>query len=1380
VSIDIVSGEVAWEQDLEIEPDNAVVGVQYVPDTEAVIVATRKGDILEVSKALSNSPLLDCIGSVETGIEHMAWSPDFEVVIFATGVSTMLMMTQTWETIFELPIQPENESAQIAARLAISEPSKIKLQTTINDVVRVNEAKSQVAAQMQLAKDAMPKIDHVGKHTVSWRGDGQYFAVTGPTTETGEQVNPTASQFRVYERNGKFFSKSEDGVLTQSRLLAWKPSGDVLASVQSLPTHDEVIFFERNGLRHYEFKILPDNARVVDLQWNASSDILSTVVRLPSTSQEHRTALLLWSTRNYHWYLKQELLFAEDHISVNWDAENGMVFTVLNESGVIDQYTLVWDTDLSRGTQLPTGNASQISATLASNHSVAAVIDGSQLRITALKYQVVPPPMATVTITAHATIKQVVFDLANNFFLLHADGSVSLYAAYQPVLEPGKAPRYNIVPKLIARSEKAVLKGARQVVLIGNDEFLALNCTHSKNSLQEELQHYHFSVIPAKEGDINAVAQLKVELLENHSLPRASKMFQNADTGNVFIQVLDQSIWHFDVVERQLAPKPNMKVPAICPWLCSAVFSEGEEYLIGLTTSFKLYVGEVLLSSECNSFALHSDYLLFTTLTHRLRTISLHKSVQENLQILTPKLSIKFDDSTREVEQGSVIVAVVPFHTRVVLQMPRGNLEAIEPRSLVLHAIRSHLDRQEYKQAFEVMRKQRINLNLFYDHNPSLFMEHINDFLDQITDTDHLNLFISSLTAEDCTKTTYVDVFGHASLARQAHRNNPFTSAASMASSMGVVSAPTISAATEASSSGAGSGKPHAHATASRKPSRAHEFVLPVHTDDAGIKARLQPLKIGKDTISATARKLNTVCDTLRAQFEKRGGERFLLPILTTLVCKEPAEVELALRMVQKIRKAELEEAGVSSNTSLLGANVTSDKALKYLVFLVDVNKLYDIALGMYDFDLVILVAQKSQKDPREYLPFLADLQKQDGPFQRYSIDAHLGKWESALKNLANAGSARFEMCLELIRKHNLYVHALNDVFVEIGSETRNTVLEIYGDHLAEAKQYERAVVAYQSGNKLMKALLAAKSDANWRQLVSLGYQLGLPTQSRDEWLAHLQDVATLCMDRFKCEDAAIILEQFLERPAEALTCLLQGNLWTHAQMLCHRYGMADKLQSELVPALLSAFDTLLKYVQERTVKLSKYHNRLITVRANKYLQAQSESSPLIEGSETSSMYSGSSQSSSQSRGSKLSKGSKFSKSSKSSKASSRSTRSSKKVSGRKGSPNEEQFLVQELPGLLPSTQTQQDVSNLLSALFQFGLASKAITLTKALEEWISRGSRALALINTPSPFTREEQQDFDAAKMGADELQRALVNPPTIPNATLKVLDWQLPMLPK
>ena len=44
------------------------------------------------------------------------------------------------------------------------------------------------------------------------------------------------------------------------------------------------------------------------------------------------------------------------------------------------------------------------------------------------------------------------------------------------------------------------------------------------------------------------------------------------------------------------------------------------------------------------------------------------------------------------------------------------------------------------------------------------------------------------------------------------------------------------------------------------------------------------------------------------------------------------------------------------------GTKIGAEDALKYLLFLVDVNELYDIALGTYDFDLVLMVAEKSQK----------------------------------------------------------------------------------------------------------------------------------------------------------------------------------------------------------------------------------------------------------------------------------------------------------------------------------------------------------------------------------------------------------------------------------
>lgn len=80
--------------------------------------------------------------------------------------------------------------------------------------------------------------------------------------------------------------------------------------------------------------------------------------------------------------------------------------------------------------------------------------------------------------------------------------------------------------------------------------------------------------------------------------------------------------------------------------------------------------------------------------------------------------------------------------------------------------------------------------------------------------------------------------------------------------------------------------------------------------------------------------------------------------------------------------------------------DISAEKALEYICWLVDVDKLFDIALGLYDFDLVLLVAQKSQKDPKEYLPFLTELQQMETFYQRYSIDMYLGRYKKALFNL--------------------------------------------------------------------------------------------------------------------------------------------------------------------------------------------------------------------------------------------------------------------------------------------------------------------------------------------------------------------------------------------
>ena len=43
------------------------------------------------------------------------------------------------------------------------------------------------------------------------------------------------------------------------------------------------------------------------------------------------------------------------------------------------------------------------------------------------------------------------------------------------------------------------------------------------------------------------------------------------------------------------------------------------------------------------------------------------------------------------------------------------------------------------------MRKHRINMNLIYDHNPEVFVAHVTDFITQVNNVTHINLFLSDL-----------------------------------------------------------------------------------------------------------------------------------------------------------------------------------------------------------------------------------------------------------------------------------------------------------------------------------------------------------------------------------------------------------------------------------------------------------------------------------------------------------------------------------------------------------------------------------------------------------------------------------------------------------
>lgn len=64
-------------------------------------------------------------------------------------------------------------------------------------------------------------------------------------------------------------------------------------------------------------------------------------------------------------------------------------------------------------------------------------------------------------------------------------------------------------------------------------------------------------------------------------------------------------------------------------------------------------------------------------------------------------------------------------------------------------------DSHRYRSAFLLCRRHRIDLSILHDHDPEAFKAHLSDFVTQVKDVDHLNLFLSGLKDEDVTKTMY-------------------------------------------------------------------------------------------------------------------------------------------------------------------------------------------------------------------------------------------------------------------------------------------------------------------------------------------------------------------------------------------------------------------------------------------------------------------------------------------------------------------------------------------------------------------------------------------------------------------------------------------------
>ena len=182
---------------------------------------------------------------------------------------------------------------------------------------------------------------------------------------------------------------------------------------------------------------------------------------------------------------------------------------------------------------------------------------------------------------------------------------------------------------------------------------------------------------------------------------------------------------------------------------------------VGLSTRGRLYSGERLLSSASSSFVISLQHMFLTHVTissqPQMRFLPLSSLCDFDSLMGSDDQNLALNGyEPRSIERGARVVAMFPTNPTVIVQLPRGNLECISPRACLLPFIMKRIQNGDFLQAFDIMRRQRVDLNLLVDFDPTGFLSWgAEQFVDQIEKIDNINLFLSSLVDVDTTLWKY-------------------------------------------------------------------------------------------------------------------------------------------------------------------------------------------------------------------------------------------------------------------------------------------------------------------------------------------------------------------------------------------------------------------------------------------------------------------------------------------------------------------------------------------------------------------------------------------------------------------------------------------------
>ena len=426
--------------------------------------------------------------------------------------------------------------------------------------------------------------------SISWRGDGEFFAVNWVFGQTRRLL--------IFDREGTLESVSEP-IPFLERPISWRPSGNLIASTQKLPHKHDVVFFERNGLRHGEFSLPDKDCEVHNLEWNLDSTTLAVLV-----TSAGKKLLQFWSSNNYHWYQIHEI--RKDIISISWDIKIPLLIHTKSSDESNLSYTFSWTINKSNSLH-------------DSNLGTVAVIDGKALKFTPFKKVNVPPPMS------HSE-SQHSFAIIDVSFSPTTEGdSVAVLLANQTIEFVDKVSSPSPLKRDLKLNLSLRFMLVRQIAWIAESKILVLEW-HPQSKV-DILSIVEFNMC---DPDGNPVDYLKTPV-QICSASSIVQLYYNTNLNIIACENVDGEV--FEIYENDEAYHAILvaSFDTMCTKIACCILRDAEKVWIGLSPRNKLYLNNELLANDCTSFEIHKEFLIITTYNHVAKFLSLTLTIDSNL-----------------------------------------------------------------------------------------------------------------------------------------------------------------------------------------------------------------------------------------------------------------------------------------------------------------------------------------------------------------------------------------------------------------------------------------------------------------------------------------------------------------------------------------------------------------------------------------------------------------------------------------------------------------------------------------------------------------------------------------------------------------------------